>query len=177
MRRCTLSPPAMIGSTVRLPSLTSTWCAHWTRSRLTAKAMRYPIADGDSPFSPEQFVERSGRLKKHFEAVLALDREAHPVDEQLHIWVTCPTALMGGMCGFVQHLHSRKRIYLPTGRPQGAKVNDENRIHRQAIRDGRDFSTEIEGLSELEPNTRDVTKPTDDLRKGLEVAVKSLQAK
>jgi hypothetical protein len=50
--------------------------------------------------------------------------------------------------------------------------------HRQAIRDGRDFSTEIEGLSDLEPNTRAViTKPTDDLRKGLEVAVKSLQAK
>jgi hypothetical protein len=56
-------------------------------------------------------------------------------------------------------------------------VNDENRIHRQAIRDGRDFSTEIEGLSDLEPDTRAVTKPTDDLRKGLEVAVKSLQAK
>jgi hypothetical protein len=37
----------------------------------------YLIADADSPTSLEQFVERSGRLKKHFEAVLALDREAY----------------------------------------------------------------------------------------------------
>jgi hypothetical protein len=59
------------------------------------KAMGYSIADGDSPFSLEQFVERSGRLKKHFEAVLALDREAHPVDEQLHIWVDIPGGIDG----------------------------------------------------------------------------------
>ena len=50
----------------------------------------YLIADSDSPTSLEQFVERSGRLKKHFEAVLALDREAYPVDERFtsgsHAW-------------------------------------------------------------------------------------------
>jgi hypothetical protein len=61
----------------------------------------YLIADADSPTSLEQFVERSGRLKKHFEAVLALDREAYPVDERLHIWLTCLAALIGGACAFV----------------------------------------------------------------------------
>jgi hypothetical protein len=64
------------------------------------KSKGYLIADADSPFSLEQFVERSGRLKKHFEAVLALDREAYPVDERLHIWLTCLAALTGGACAF-----------------------------------------------------------------------------
>ena len=64
------------------------------------EAKGYLIADADSPISLEQFVERSGRLKKHFEAVLALDREAYPVDERLHIWFTCFAALIGGACAF-----------------------------------------------------------------------------
>jgi hypothetical protein len=64
------------------------------------KAKGYLIADADSPSSLERFVERSGRLKKHFEAVLALDREAYPVDERLHIWFTCLAALIGGACAF-----------------------------------------------------------------------------
>jgi len=64
------------------------------------KAKGYLIADADSPSSLEQFVERSGRLRKHFEAVLALDREAYPVDERLHIWFTCLAALIGGTCAF-----------------------------------------------------------------------------
>ena len=65
------------------------------------KEKGYLIADADSPFSLEQFVERSGRLKKHFEAVLALDRESYPVDERLHIWFTCLAGLIGGACAFV----------------------------------------------------------------------------
>ena len=65
------------------------------------EAKGYLIADADSSISLEQFVERSGRLKKHFEAVLALDREAHPADERLHIWFTCLAALIGGACAFV----------------------------------------------------------------------------
>jgi hypothetical protein len=32
--------------------------------------------------------------------VLALDREAYPVDERLHIWFTCLAALIGGACAF-----------------------------------------------------------------------------
>jgi hypothetical protein len=64
------------------------------------KVKGYPIADADSPSSLEEFVERSGRLKKHFEAELALDREAYPVDERLHIWFTCLAALIGGACAF-----------------------------------------------------------------------------
>jgi hypothetical protein len=65
------------------------------------KAKGYLIAEAESPSSLEQFVERSGRLKKHFEAVLSLDREGHPVDERLHIWFTCLAALIGGACAFV----------------------------------------------------------------------------
>jgi hypothetical protein len=65
------------------------------------RTMGYLIAEADCPSSLERFVERSGRLKKHFEAVLVLDREAHPVDERLHIWLTCLAALIGGMCAFV----------------------------------------------------------------------------
>ncbi|HEU4677913.1 MAG TPA: hypothetical protein VFS35_00235 [Terrimicrobiaceae bacterium] len=64
------------------------------------KAKGYLIPDADSTSSLEQFVERSGRLKKHFETALALDREAHPVDERLHIWLTCLAALIGGACAF-----------------------------------------------------------------------------
>ena len=64
------------------------------------KAKGYLIANVDLPSSLEQFVERSGRLKKHFEAALALDREAYPVDARLHIWFTCLAALIGGACAF-----------------------------------------------------------------------------
>jgi hypothetical protein len=74
------------------------------------KAKGYLIADADLPSSVEQFVERSGRLKKHFEAVLALDREAYPVDERLHIWFTCFAALIGGACAFAL------QTYLVSGR-------------------------------------------------------------
>ena len=56
---------------------------------------------------------------------------------------------------------------------QVAIVDEQNRIHWQTIQVGRDFGTQIEVLSGLEPNARVVTNPTDDLREGLEVVVKS----
>ena len=55
---------------------------------------------------------------------------------------------------------------------QVAIADEHNRIHWQTIRIGRDFGTQIEVLSGLEPNTRVVTNPTDDLREGLEIVVK-----
>jgi hypothetical protein len=55
------------------------------------------IADANSLSSLEQFVERGGSLKEHFEAVLALHRETNPVDKRLH-------ASLIGMIGY----HSRR---------------------------------------------------------------------
>jgi membrane fusion protein, multidrug efflux system len=63
-------------------------------------------------------------------------------------------------------------IFRPEG-TQVAIVDEHNRIHWQTIRIGRDFGTQTEVLSGLEPNTRVVTNPTDDLREGLEVIVKT----
>jgi RND family efflux transporter MFP subunit len=60
---------------------------------------------------------------------------------------------------------------------QVAIADEHNRIHWQTIRVGRDFGTQMEVLSGLEPNTRVVTNPTDDLREGLEVVVNSPEAK
>jgi membrane fusion protein, multidrug efflux system len=58
---------------------------------------------------------------------------------------------------------------------QVAIADEHNRIHWQTIRVGRDFGTQMEVLSGLEPNTLVVTNPTDDLREGLEVVVKPEQ--
>ena len=54
---------------------------------------------------------------------------------------------------------------------QVATADEHNRIHWQTIRVGRDLGTQMEVLSGLEPNTRVVTNPTDDLREGLDVVV------
>jgi membrane fusion protein, multidrug efflux system len=61
-------------------------------------------------------------------------------------------------------------------RPEGTQVaiaDEHNRIHWQTIRVGRDFGTQMEVLSGLQPTTRIVTNPTDDLREDLEVTVKN----
>jgi membrane fusion protein (multidrug efflux system) len=54
---------------------------------------------------------------------------------------------------------------------QVAIVDEDNRIHWNTIWVGRDFGTQMEVLSGLEPNTRVVTNPTDDLQEGLQVVV------
>ena len=67
---------------------------------------------------------------------------------------------------------------LRTKGTQVAIVHEQNRIHWQTIQVGRDFGTQIEVLSGLEPNARVVTNPTDDLREGghRQVAARSLSA-
>ena len=55
---------------------------------------------------------------------------------------------------------------------QVAIAGEHNRIHWQTIQVGRDFGTQIEVLSGLEPNDRVVTNPTDDLLEGLEAVGK-----
>lgn len=56
--------------------------------------------------------------------------------------------------------------------PQVATVTADNHIHWQPIRIGRDFGTSLEILDGLTENNAAVVNPTDDLREGLEVAVK-----
>jgi RND family efflux transporter MFP subunit len=63
-------------------------------------------------------------------------------------------------------------------RTEGAQVatlENNDRIHWQKIRVGRDFGDRIEVLDGLNENTKVVMNPTDDLREGIQVAVKSAE--
>jgi RND family efflux transporter MFP subunit len=60
--------------------------------------------------------------------------------------------------------------------PQVATIGDEDRIHWQNIRVGRDFGDRIEVLEGLKENTKVVVNPTDDLREGTQVDVKLLES-
>jgi RND family efflux transporter MFP subunit len=59
--------------------------------------------------------------------------------------------------------------------PQVATLENKDRIHWQKIRVGRDFGDRIEVLDGLKENTKVVMNPTDDLREGIQVAVKSTE--
>ena len=61
-------------------------------------------ADAGSPASLERYVERVGRLKKHFQEVLALDREAYLIDDRVQSWLTSFAALVGGVVFFSAQL-------------------------------------------------------------------------
>src|SRR6266699_3708885 len=56
--------------------------------------------------------------------------------------------------------------------PQVVTVTNDNRIHWQKIRVGRDFGTQLEVLDGLAENTKVVMNPTDDLTEGVQVHVK-----
>jgi RND family efflux transporter MFP subunit len=59
--------------------------------------------------------------------------------------------------------------------PQVATIENEDRIHWQNIHVGRDFGDRIEALDGLKENTKVVMNPTDDLREGIQVEVKSTE--
>jgi RND family efflux transporter MFP subunit len=59
--------------------------------------------------------------------------------------------------------------------PQVATIGNQDRIHWQNIRVGRDFGDRIEVLNGLKENTKVVMNPTDDLREGIQVEVKSAE--
>jgi RND family efflux transporter MFP subunit len=59
--------------------------------------------------------------------------------------------------------------------PQVVTVTNDNRVHWQKISVGRDFGTQLEVLDGLKENTGVVMNPTDDLREGIEVQVKSAE--
>jgi multidrug efflux pump subunit AcrA (membrane-fusion protein) len=89
--------------------------------------------------------------------------------------------LYAGMYGEVKFLLTDKNapIVVPanafqfgTKGPQVATIGNEDRVHWQNIRVGRDFGDRIEVLDGLKENTKVVMNPTDDLREGLQVEVK-----
>jgi RND family efflux transporter MFP subunit len=59
--------------------------------------------------------------------------------------------------------------------PQVVTVTNDNRIHWQKISVGRDFGTQLEVLNGLKENTEVVMNPSDDLREGIQVEVKSTE--
>jgi RND family efflux transporter MFP subunit len=59
--------------------------------------------------------------------------------------------------------------------PQVATIENDDHIHWQNIRVGRDFGDRIEVIDGLKENTNVVMNPTDDLREGIQVAVKSTE--
>jgi multidrug efflux pump subunit AcrA (membrane-fusion protein) len=59
--------------------------------------------------------------------------------------------------------------------PEVVTVTNDNRIHWQKIRVGRDFGTQLEVLDGLADNTRVVINPSDDLVDGIAVQVKSVE--
>ncbi len=56
-----------------------------------------------------------------------------------------------------------------------ATIENMDRIHWRNIRVGRDFGDRIEVLDGLKENTKVVMNPTDDLREGIKVEVKSTE--
>jgi hypothetical protein len=67
-------------------------------------AKGFPGADPDSPEMLERYVERSGRLKKHFQELLVLDRDVHHVNERVQQWLTSAAALFAGALYFLMQI-------------------------------------------------------------------------
>jgi RND family efflux transporter MFP subunit len=59
--------------------------------------------------------------------------------------------------------------------PQVVTLTNENRIHWQNIRVGRDFGTQLEVLDGLAESTKVVINPNDDLVEGIPVQVKPVE--
>jgi RND family efflux transporter MFP subunit len=92
--------------------------------------------------------------------------------------------LYAGMYGQVKFLlvDQNAPIVVPANaflfRNEGAQVatiENKDRIHWRNIRVGRDFGDRIEVLDGLKENTKVVMNPTDDLREGIQVEVKSAE--
>jgi hypothetical protein len=64
------------------------------------RAHGFALADPTLPDTLEKYVERAGRLKKHFQEVLALEREAYPLDDRVQQWVATFSAMIAGMLVF-----------------------------------------------------------------------------
>lgn len=60
----------------------------------------FALPEPTIPDTLEKYVERAGRLKKHFQEVLALEREAYPLDDRVQQWVATFSAMIAGMLVF-----------------------------------------------------------------------------
>jgi membrane fusion protein (multidrug efflux system) len=108
-----------------------------------------------------------------------------PQSRTMQVEVQVPNGdekLYAGMYGQVKFLLTNENapIVVPANafvfRKEGAQVatiENADRIHWQKIRVGRDFGDRIEVLDGLKENTKVVMNPTDDLREGIQVAVKA----
>src|ERR1700687_2154194 len=64
------------------------------------RAHGFALADPTIPDTLEKYVERAGRLKKHFQEVLALEREEYALDDRVQQWVATFSAMIAGMLVF-----------------------------------------------------------------------------
>jgi RND family efflux transporter MFP subunit len=114
-------------------------------------------------------------------------RTAGALDQQsrtMQVEVQVPNhdgKLYAGMYGQVKFLlvDQNAPIVVPanaflfrTEGPQVATIENQDHVHWQNIRVGRDFGDRIEVLDGLKENTKVVMNPTDDLREGIQVEVK-----
>lgn len=108
-----------------------------------------------------------------------------PTSRTMQVEVQVPNhdgTLYAGMYGQVEFLlpEDNAPIVVPADAfvfrsqgPQVVTVTNENRVHWQNIRVGRDFGTQLEVLDGLAENAKVVMNPTDDLQEGVQVQVKS----
>jgi len=110
-----------------------------------------------------------------------------PTSRTMQVEIQVPNhdgTLYAGMYGQVEFLLSDDNapIVVPADAfvfraqgPQVVTVANDNRIHWQKISVGRDFGTQLEVLDGLKENSKVVMNPTDDLREGIQVEVKSTE--
>ncbi|MCL2722993.1 MAG: hypothetical protein FWD69_01010 [Polyangiaceae bacterium] len=70
-------------------------------------------ADPSSPAALERYLDRSSRLKKHFQEVLFLERESFRVEERAYHWIAGFVALLVSAGAFVWQLAISKRAGSP----------------------------------------------------------------
>jgi hypothetical protein len=65
----------------------------------------YPEADADAPHALERYLDRSSKLKKHFQEVLFLEAERFAVSERLHHWVAGAVAVIASTWAFIGQIY------------------------------------------------------------------------
>jgi hypothetical protein len=76
-------------------------------------ARGYVEPDPSQPLTLERYVERAGRLKQHFQAAMALNRQVTAIDERVEWWMTTFAALVAGALAFCLQLLLAQWPHLP----------------------------------------------------------------
>jgi hypothetical protein len=83
---------------------------HVLAEELTRRAARgWICADAESPEALEGYLDRSSRLKKHFQEVLFLEPETFHVAERIHHWVAAFVALVASTWAFAWQIFLSNR--------------------------------------------------------------------